>query len=359
MSLPNSINYTTIMARKTNGDSNGTSLRSLTVLPEIKMTAIQPRDEDEAVSHLQEGKVNRKNIAHIANEALKIANTDGISMRVEHHDFSRGTGMSDRHSDEKRMLTYFCSPLLRSPSLILAGPTLGSQPLSLPNQAPGLRLNRFVRLLHDMLVAERDSGIVEWRRGLLVLHSTDAFAKEILPKYFNTRNFKTFRRQLNYYGFVHVRSFSTTGTTTTALWVNRELANAGSDDVSAVLLLKRVEPTESAKTAEGRRSRKELAIHTVEEDLGVSAKTLQMDQIRSMALRGGNSSVFTAPISALEASLQPTRQRVPAWQKPIVRRTVSLGSDGVEQASKKKTSENADAANLLLMLSRAGESSSS
>ena len=58
------------------------------------------------------------------------------------------------------------------------------------------RLNKFVRRLHDMLIREKNSGIVEWRRGLLVLFSTDAFSKRILPKYFNTRNFKTFRRQV-------------------------------------------------------------------------------------------------------------------------------------------------------------------
>lgn len=67
---------------------------------------------------------------------------------------------------------------------------------------PGVRINKFVRRLHDMLQAEQKSGIVEWRRGLLVLHSTAAFTKQILPRYFNTRNFKTLRRQLNYYGFV-------------------------------------------------------------------------------------------------------------------------------------------------------------
>ena len=59
------------------------------------------------------------------------------------------------------------------------------------------RLNKFVRRLHDMLIREKHSGIVEWRRGLLVLFSTDAFSKRILPKYFNTRNFKTFRRQVS------------------------------------------------------------------------------------------------------------------------------------------------------------------
>eukprot|EP00980_Cylindrotheca_fusiformis_P007974 scaffold1697_cov120-Cylindrotheca_fusiformis.AAC.56 len=149
----------------------------------------------------------------------------------------------------------------------------------------GPRLNKFVRRLHDMLQAEKNCGLVEWRKGLLVLHSTDSFAMELLPKYFKTQNFKTFRRQLNYYGFVHVRSFSTTGASTTALWVNRTLAKDGIDDISAVLNLKRVEPCEGAKTAEGRRHRKELALSTVEDDIGVSAKALQLEQIRSMALR--------------------------------------------------------------------------
>jgi hypothetical protein len=76
------------------------------------------------------------------------------------------------------------------------GIKLSPAPQSNPTGAAGLRLNKFVRRLHEMLKAEKDSGIVEWRRGLLVLFSTDAFAKTILPKYFNTRNFKTFRRQV-------------------------------------------------------------------------------------------------------------------------------------------------------------------
>ena len=63
-----------------------------------------------------------------------------------------------------------------------------------------IRLNKFVRRLHDMLVAEQTGKVVEWRRGLLVLHNIDEFANIVLPKYFNTRNYKTFRRQLNYYG---------------------------------------------------------------------------------------------------------------------------------------------------------------
>lgn len=155
----------------------------------------------------------------------------------------------------------------------------------------GMRLNKFVRRLHDMLINETKAGRVEWRRGLLILKDTHGFAKDILPKYFNTRNFKTFRRQLNYYGFVHIRSFSNNGESTTALWVNGELAGSPStdgtdpDDVSSVLLLRRMEPCDQAKTAEMRRARKELAINTIEKDFGVSAKTLQLQQLGDLSNR--------------------------------------------------------------------------
>ena len=227
---------------------------------------------------------------------------------------------------------------LPPPPTIATGITTPTTTTTTASSTPGTttRLNKFVRRLHDMLTSEKSSGIVEWRRGLLVLHSTDAFAKQILPKYFNTRNFKTFRRQLNYYGFVHVRSFSTTGTSTTALWVNRDLAQSGSDDISSVLLLRRVEPCDSAKTTEGRRVRKELAIHTVEEDLGVSAKTLQMEQIRSMA-RGGGSETIPVEISCSSHK----------------RRCSSLDSTVVTEASSSSSDEES-AANLLLNLSKFG-----
>lgn len=155
-----------------------------------------------------------------------------------------------------------------------------------------------MRRLHDMLVNEKDSGVVEWRRGLLVLQNTDVFAKQILPKYFNTRNFKTFRRQLNYYAFVHVRSFSNSGgSSTTALWVNKDLTEMAEkqgtnpEDISSVLLLKRVEPCETAKTVEGRRVRKKMAISVVEEDLGV-AKSLQLQQLQS---RGSSEATVEHP----------------------------------------------------------------
>lgn len=157
------------------------------------------------------------------------------------------------------------------------------------------RLNKFVRRLHDMLCTERNTGLVQWRRGLLVLLDTKAFAKDILPKYFNTRNFKTFRRQLNYYGFVHVRSYiaSSGNKSTTALWVNQELATgkmsgdsgdseSDLESVSSVLQLKRVDAGESVKTSEGRRERKELALSTIEDDLGVSAQFIALHQLHTL-----------------------------------------------------------------------------
>lgn len=138
-----------------------------------------------------------------------------------------------------------------------------------------IRLNKFVRRLHDMLVAEKTGKIVEWRRGLLVLHNIDEFANNVLPKYFNTRNYKTFRRQLNYYGFQHVRSFSGTegkdgisSSTTTALWVHQGLADHGTDQISSVLKLKRADRGEASssslpKTPQDRRERKHEAASSI------------------------------------------------------------------------------------------------
>ena len=137
--------------------------------------------------------------------------------------------------------------------------------------------------------------------------------------------------------------------------MNRELANAASDDVESVLLLKRVEPCETAKTAEGRRVRKEQAIHTVEEDLGVNAKTLQLDQIRAMALRlteddfvgccssagtgGGDNSSTSAiePLTRMALAPPPSLVYLRAPVVPIV-----------------KEDDKASAANLLLLLSKSG-----
>jgi len=201
-----------------------------------------------------------------------------------------------------------CAPLSPASPENHPSTTEISQTSSLKRSAP-TRLNKFVRRLHDMLQSEQESGIVEWRKGLLVLHSTDTFTKKILPKYFNTKNFKTFRRQLNYYGFVHVRSFSTTGSMTTALWVNQDLAKYGSDNISSVLMLKRVEPCDSAKTAEGRRVRKEEAASTVE-DIGLSTRALQMEQIRQLAIKAttgdGSDEGPDSCQKTLTLDLQPT-----------------------------------------------------
>ncbi len=224
------------------------------------------------------------------------------------------------------------------------------------------RLNKFVRRLHDMLQSEEDSGIVEWRKGLLVLHSTDAFTKKVLPKYFNTKNFKTFRRQLNYYGFVHTRSFSATGSTTTALWVNQDLAKRGSSSISSVLMLKRVEPCEAAKTAEGRRIRKEEAAKTVE-DIGVSTHALQLEQIRQLARKDMESNYddsnsippleITPPIPSYVHCEEESDSK-PTSPTPSLASSSHKDEEQADFISAYPTTD--DAANLLMMFSKSAHS---
>lgn len=172
---------------------------------------------------------------------------------------------------------------------------------------------------------------------------------------------------MNYYGFVHVRSFSATGnTTTTALWINQNLAeNEVNDDISAVLKLRRVEPDEMAKTVEGRRLRKELAIHTVEEDIGLNPKTLQLDQIRSMAIRGEGDAALSNS-QGTNKGTRPSREviHIPTDSDNSLTISVSsthtnygsnddesTGSD-IQSAARDEISNTDEAASVLLMLSR-------
>lgn len=223
------------------------------------------------------------------------------------------------------------------------------------------RLNKFVKRLHDMLQAERGAGTVEWRKGLLVLHSTSDFAENTLPKYFKTKNFKTFRRQLNYYGFTHVRSFSATGSHTTALWLNQELADSpDSDSISSVLRIKRIDPTEpTGRTAENRRVRKEEATIIVQ-DIGLDTKALQREQLRSLALRAPDQ--CTAPQSPLtqeKAYTMTVHRHAPAvsvtdYSSPSQPSDDDHSASRFVGAATETVSHTADdAANLLLMLSRA------
>lgn len=212
------------------------------------------------------------------------------------------------------------------------------------------RLNKFVRRLYEMVSAEQNKGVVEWRRGLLVLHSTATFAKQILPRFFNTRNFKTFRRQLNYYGFVHVRSFSNTAaSTTTALWVHQDMAatlhnmaknnhtstlqsensvdTMDPDNLDHILKLRRVEPNDDHKTVEGRRHRKEMALITVEEDLQVSTKSLQRQQIQSLLnISSGSIMAFSSP-----ETTQPLNEDQPVSESPSFPDSFSNSTDEAQE----------------------------
>jgi hypothetical protein len=139
--------------------------------------------------------------------------------------------------------------------------------------------------------------------------------------------------------------------------VNRDLAKEGTDDISSVLQLKRVEPCESAKTAEGRRYRKELAISTVEEDIGVSAKTLQMEHIRTMAIRGEEDAFLRGmPVLLLPGPEDPSIPRevhVPTDSSGSNYNSNEDSEDTNTYASEEENiSASAAAANVLLMLSK-------
>jgi hypothetical protein len=152
--------------------------------------------------------------------------------------------------------------------------------------------------------------------------------------------------------------------TTTALWVNSDLAKEGTDDVSSVLQLRRVEPCEASKTAEGRRHRKDLAIFTLEEDIGVSTKSLQQEQIRSMEIRsmeirGEDALLGHAALTSLLEPAQdppiPTEVHILTDLSASSWNCSDSGAEGSEDLSTTLSDDSAStsAANVLIMLSRA------
>ncbi len=200
-----------------------------------------------------------------------------------------------------------------------------------------LRMNKFVQRLHTALKIEYGNDTVSWKKGCLVLHSTETFATDILPKYFKTNNFKTFRRQLNYYGFVHARSFANeTGSGTTALWVNQELAQTGSESIDSVLLLKRVDAAPSAKTVNGRRMRKEGAIDAIglESDGDVSASKI-VEEVKNEPLITASPPLLLNPesddddISEPDSPDYPTIRYLNHQKESLLR--FSLENGGVAQ----------------------------
>jgi hypothetical protein len=118
-----------------------------------------------------------------------------------------------------------------------------------------------------------------------------------------------------------------------------------------------------AKTVEGRRLRKELAIHTVEEDIGLNPKTLQLDQIRFMAIRGeGGAAISNA--QSTNKGARPSRdvQHIPTDSDSSLTSgsthinyssndDESTGSD-IQSATRDEISNTDEAASVLLMLSR-------
>ena len=73
---------------------------------------------------------------------------------------------------------------------------------SIPNEAKRGWVAPFLLHLHQMLRRE-DSAIVRWAADGLAFQTLDkqAMTSLVLPKYFKNKNFSSFQRQLNYFGF--------------------------------------------------------------------------------------------------------------------------------------------------------------
>jgi len=68
-------------------------------------------------------------------------------------------------------------------------------------------LNKFLTKTFHMITQCSDD-IAQWSTDgrSFTIRDTDAFAADVLPKYFNHNKFQSFTRQLNFYGFIKQRS---------------------------------------------------------------------------------------------------------------------------------------------------------
>mmetsp|Transcript_26106 Transcript_26106/g.52071 ORF Transcript_26106/g.52071 Transcript_26106/m.52071 type:complete len:517 (+) Transcript_26106:227-1777(+) len=254
----------------------------------------------------------------------------------------RGKVQPHRRSSSFNSKTSRSPQLASIETLAKARSITGSTQFTKPAQG-ALRMNKFVQRLHSALVSEVGRDTVTWRKGCLVLHSVEDFTKDTLPLYFKTSNFKTFRRQLNYYGFVHARSVQN-GPKTTALWVNQELASAGCSDIDAILLLKRVDASDDAKTVDGRRQRKEGAVQSLAAtgdpltDLGLEVKSDKGFGSSSTA-RTASRAAPTGSVASRQSTRTKSRARVVSQDSPSLTSSfVVVGGGGSRSAPGSRSS---------------------
>lgn len=89
------------------------------------------------------------------------------------------------------------SSLVSNSSTAIAGGTTTTS----SNNSSDPKVQRFVQKLWNIVNA--GSGLVGWNTvgNRIVVHRPKDFAKQILPRYFNTSNLSSFTRQLHFYGF--------------------------------------------------------------------------------------------------------------------------------------------------------------
>lgn len=69
--------------------------------------------------------------------------------------------------------------------------------------------SNFLQTTYEMIQKEKGDGIVKWSESghSFLINNTEEFIK-ILPKYFKTKNYASFVRQLNMYGFHKIKNLN-------------------------------------------------------------------------------------------------------------------------------------------------------
>ena len=90
-----------------------------------------------------------------------------------------------------------------STEIITQGFNLNVSP---PKSIKRTKIGAFPRILHHMLSKEELSGIITWlSHGCSwKIVNKSRFVDEVIPKFFKHKNFKSFLRQVNGWGFVRI-----------------------------------------------------------------------------------------------------------------------------------------------------------
>ncbi|KAG7347821.1 HSF-type DNA-binding protein [Nitzschia inconspicua] len=191
-------------------------------------------------------------------------------------------------------------------------------------------LNKFLSKTYHM-VDNWDGEIVCWSNGgnAFTILDQRKFQEEILPKYFNHGKFTSFIRQLNFYGFVKLRSESDLQTHTPAVRFAHEFFRKGRPD----LLHKITRSTAQKPEAEMNDSHVEVMQHKIKM---LEKKVESLEQSMDQKIRQVTVSLtegYMSRINSLEASYERLLQRITQMHLPMGLSLPSAAMTSVNAAS--------------------------